>query len=168
MDAISDRMNPIHLWFVNNEERSMLTEQSSALALRGQTTSPDSTVYMVDDDAPVLKEVSRLLRLAGFHVETYSSPRRFLHHHDSATPGCLVLDMSMPDLNGLDVQKTLLTEGKAVPIIFLTGAADVPTSVCAMKQGACDVLTKPVERDVLVQAIQEALAKDRTSRQVNE
>src|SRR6185436_5431109 len=93
---------------------------------------------------------------------------RFLHHHDSATPGCLVLDMSMPDLSGLDVQKKLLTDGKAVPIVFLTGAADVPASVCAMKQGACDVLTKPVERDVLVHAIHEALARDRASRHASE
>jgi FixJ family two-component response regulator len=154
--------------FSNNLEKHMPMHDSHLAARPEHMDCPDSTVYVVDDDAPVLRAVSRLLRLAGFHVETFSSPRRFLDHHDSAAASCLVLDLSMPDLNGLEVQQTLLSERKPLPIIFLTGNADVPTSVSAMKQGASDFLTKPVERDVLVQAVNEALAKDKAARQANE
>ena len=128
----------------------------------------DSNVYVVDDDPPVLQAVSRLLRSAGFQVFGYSSARRFLDRHDSTAPGCLVLDMAMPGLNGLDVQQTLLAAQESLPIIFLSGRADVPATVRAMKQGAADFLTKPFEKDELVQAVRAALAKDRVARQANE
>ena len=122
------------------------------------------TVYVVDDDAAVLKAVSRLLRAAGFHVVTFSSPRRFLHQYDSTVPGCLVLDVAMPDLDGLQLQQMLAEAGQTLPIVFLTGNADVPASVKAMKQGAVDLLTKPVERDDLLESIRAALAKDQAIR----
>jgi FixJ family two-component response regulator len=128
----------------------------------------DSTVYIVDDDPSVLKAVSRLLRTAGFNVATFSSPQRFLDHHNPTIPGCLVLDLAMPGLNGLELQQMLATSGNGRPIIFLTGRADIPASVKAMKQGAVDFLTKPVERDELVPAIQAALASDRVARQAQE
>jgi FixJ family two-component response regulator len=122
------------------------------------------TVYVVDDDAAVLKAVSRLLRAAGFHVATFSSPHRFLHQYDSKVPGCLVLDVAMPDLDGLQLQQMLADAGQTLPIVFLTGNADVPASVKAMKQGAVDLLTKPVERDELLKSIRAALAKDQAIR----
>jgi FixJ family two-component response regulator len=102
------------------------------------------TVFVVDDDPAVLKGLSRLLRAARLDVATFSSPQEFLKRHDPNAPGCLVLDFSMPGLNGLELQQALATKGDAVPIIFLTGQGDIPTSVQAMKGGALDFLTKPV------------------------
>jgi FixJ family two-component response regulator len=121
-------------------------------------------VFVVDDDPAVLKAVSRLLRAAGFHVASFSSSRRFLAQHDPSAPGCLVLDLVMPDLTGLELQETLVSMGEARPIIFLTGRADVPATVRAMKQGATEFLTKPVERAELVQAVRAALARDGAAR----
>lgn len=117
-------------------------------------------VYIVDDDPPALKAVARLLKAAGFAVMTFSSPQRFLDHLDRDASGCLVLDLAMPELNGLELQQALASSGSMLPIIFLTGRADVPASVRAMKQGAADFLTKPVERDDLVRAVKSALARD--------
>ncbi len=128
----------------------------------------DLTVFVVDDDAAVLKAVSRLLRAGGYHVEAFSSARRFLDQHDRTRPGCLVLDLAMPGLNGLELQQILGAAGEALPIIFLSGHADIPASVKAMKQGAADFLTKPVERNELFKAVGPALAKNRVARQANE
>jgi FixJ family two-component response regulator len=128
----------------------------------------DSTVFVVDDDTAVLKAVSRLLRAGGYRVEAFSSPRRFLDQHDRTTPGCLVLDLAMPGLNGLELQQMLAAAGETLPIIFLSGRADIPASVKAMKQGAADFLTKPVERNELFKAVAPALAKNRVARQANE
>jgi FixJ family two-component response regulator len=122
------------------------------------------TVYLVDDDPQVLKAVSRLLQAAGFHVRAFSSPRRFLDEHDPAAPGCLVLDLAMPGLSGLELQEALAAAGEMLPIIFLTGRADVPASVKAMKRGAVDLLTKPVERDELVATVRTAIARDLAGR----
>lgn len=126
----------------------------------------DTVVYVVDDDSAVLKSVARLLRAAGHHVVAFSSPKRFLEQHDRNVPSCLVLDMAMPGMNGLEVQKALAAVGEELPIIFLTGRADVPDSVIAMKQGAVDFLTKPVEREVLLKAVRMALEGDRATRLV--
>src|ERR1035438_2200153 len=98
------------------------------------------TVFFVDDDVAVLKGLARLLRSAGFNVITFDSPWEFLERHDSHTPGCLVLDISMPGLNGLELQSALAAKDSAIPIIFLTGQGDIPTSVQAMKRGALDFL----------------------------
>jgi FixJ family two-component response regulator len=130
--------------------------------------SSEPTVYLVDDDPSVLKSIARLLRAAGFQVAAVSSPRRFLDQHDATAPGCLVLDLAMPGLNGLELQQMLTAAGKTLPVIFLTGRADVPASVRAMKQGAADFLTKPVERDQLLQAVRAALTKDRATRLVQQ
>jgi FixJ family two-component response regulator len=123
------------------------------------------TVFVVDDDPAVLKGLSRLLRSAQLEVATFNSPQEFLERHDANAPGCLVLDLSMPGLNGLELQQALTTKGAAIPIIFLTGHGDVPTSVQAMKRGALDFLTKPVNDDDLIKAVHDAIEKDRIARQ---
>jgi FixJ family two-component response regulator len=131
-------------------------------------STTEAIVYVVDDDPPVLRAVARLLRAARFRVSTFSSPRRFLDQYDPAAPGCLVLDLAMPGLDGLQLQQMLSDAGNALPVIFLTGRADVPASVKAMKQGAVDLLTKPVERDELVRAVRAALAEDAVARQTRQ
>jgi len=119
------------------------------------------TVYLVDDDPGVLKSLSRLLRAKSYNVKPYSSPQLFLEEHDEAIPGCAILDVSMPDFNGLDIQEALITaSGSHRPILFLTGNGDVPTSVRAMKAGAIDFLTKPVKDQDLFEALSRAEAID--------
>lgn len=123
------------------------------------------TVFLVDDEVLVRKAVGRLLRSEGFEVAAFASPGEFLDAHDPAEPGCLVLDMAMPDISGLELQQTLAARGSALPIIFLTGRADVPMCVQAMKRGAADFLTKPVKDTDLLAAIRRALEHDRNARQ---
>ena len=123
------------------------------------------TVFVVDDDPAVLKSLSRLLRSARLDVVTFSSPREFLERHDPSAPGCLVLDVAMPGLNGLELQEALTAKGSELPIIFLTGHGDIPMSVQAMKRGAVDFLTKPVNDEDLLKAIHVAIEKDRLQRQ---
>jgi FixJ family two-component response regulator len=117
------------------------------------------TVFLVDDEEPVRKAVSRLLRAENIEVAAFASPLEFLAAYDPKTPGCLLLDLQMPVLNGLELQKMLLGKGGGLPIVFLSGQADVPVSVQAMKLGACDFLTKPVSDDVLLAAVRAAFAK---------
>lgn len=123
------------------------------------------TVFVVDDDPAVLKSLSRLLRSTRLACATFSSPREFLDRHDPNAPGCLVLDVAMPGLNGLELQQALIAGGHELPIIFLTGHGDIPMSVQAMKRGAADFLTKPVNDDTLLAAIRVAIEKDRLQRQ---
>jgi FixJ family two-component response regulator len=126
------------------------------------------TVFVVDDDASVRKALARLLASAGYAVETFASAREFLdrgHHQD--TPGCVVLDVSMPGLSGLDLQKELLAFTPPLPIIFITGHGDIPTSVRAMKGGAVDFLTKPVNDRDLLSVIKLAMARNVEARQRN-
>jgi len=119
------------------------------------------TVYLVDDDPGVLKSLSRLLRAKGYGVKPYSSPQLFLEEHDEAIPGCAVLDVSMPDLDGLEIQDVLTTaSGSHRPVVFVTGKGDIPTSVRAMKAGAIDFLTKPVKDQDLFEALSRAEAMD--------
>ena len=118
------------------------------------------TVFLVDDEPEVLKAVARLLRAEGFPVSAFSSPREFLDQVDPEAPGCLVLDMSMPAISGLEVQRELETRGCRLPVVFLTGRADVPDTVRAMKGGASDFLTKPVEDEELLGAVRRAIEKD--------
>lgn len=127
--------------------------------------NPEPTVFLVDDEASVLKALSRLLRSAGLNVEAFRSPQEFLQHHDPHAPGCLVLDVAMPGLNGLDLQRALADRGTELPIIFLTARGDIPMSVQAMKGGAVDFLTKPANDEDLLAAIRAAIDKDRANRQ---
>jgi FixJ family two-component response regulator len=122
------------------------------------------TVFLVDDDAGVLKALTRLLRVKGYDARSYASPRDFLVQHDPTVPGCAVLDVAMPGLDGLALQEALIAEGTPRPIIFLTGKGDIPTSVRAMKAGAIDFLTKPVSDHSLLDAIARAEEQDGKSR----
>jgi FixJ family two-component response regulator len=126
---------------------------------------PEPTIFVVDDEALVRTAVARLLRAEGYAVVTFASPAEFLTGHDPEMPGCLVLDMSMPDLNGLQVQEALTKRGSVRPILSLTGRADVPMCALAMKRGAADFLTKPVSDEDLLAAVRRAVAHDRRSRQ---
>lgn len=115
------------------------------------------TIFIVDDDPAVLKSLGRLLRSARLDFVTFNSPIEFLQRHDPAAPGCLVLDVSMPGLNGLELQAVLAEKRCTLPIIFLTGHGDIPTSVQAMKRGALDFLTKSVNDEDLLNAVYAAL-----------
>ena len=126
----------------------------------------DFTVFLLDDDAAVLKAVGRLLQAAGYTTKTYCSAKAFLSEHDASTPGCLVLDLAMPGLNGLAVQEALALRGTDRPIIFLTGRGTIPESVQAMRAGAVDFLTKPVGSSELMSAIKSAEDRDRTQRPI--
>jgi len=126
------------------------------------------TIYLVDDDPGVLKGLSRLLRTRGYEVKVYSSPRLFLDEHDMTVPGCAVLDVSMPGLDGLEIQRVLSAAGGYHrPVVFVTGKGDIPTSVRAMKAGAIDFLTKPVNDKDLFEAVSRAEARDAESRRLH-
>jgi FixJ family two-component response regulator len=125
------------------------------------------TVFLVDDDAGVLKALSRLLRGRGYEVRPHASPQEFLAHHDAAVPGCAVLDVAMPDLDGLALQEALAAGEAHRPVIFITGKGDIPTSVRAMKAGAVDFLTKPVSDQVLLDAVARAVHQDVVVRKVH-
>src|SRR3954447_24552846 len=113
-------------------------------------SNPDFTVHLVDDDPAVLRGLARLLHAAGHDVQAFPSARAFLDGHDPALPGCIVCDVAMPDIDGLELQAELTAAGVARPIIFISAFGDVPTSVSAMKAGAVDFLTKPVHADDLL------------------
>ena len=119
---------------------------------------------VVDDDAAVLKSLDRLLRSAGFAVRTFPSPLDFLRQHDDNAPGCVLLDLSMPGLDGLQLQQTLARMGDSCPVIFISGYGDVPSSVRAMKAGAVDFLTKPFDQNQLLAAVRTAIERDRCAR----
>jgi len=123
------------------------------------------TVFVVDDDEAVRKAVSRLLRSAGIAAAVFASPGEFLAQYNPATPGCLVLDIAMPDFNGLQLQTALTEKGCILPIIFFTGHGDVSMSVQAMKQGAFDFLSKPVKDKDLLTAVRAAIERDTVVRQ---
>ena len=129
------------------------------------TASPSPTVFIVDDYPPVRKAISRLLRSAGFLVTAFASAEEFLAQYNSEVCGCLVLDVAMPTLSGLELQDILTKTGSLLPIIFLSGSADIPKSVQAMKRGASDFLTKPVNDEELLAAVRAAIEKDRALRQ---
>lgn len=124
-----------------------------------------ATVFLVDDDLSILRALTRLLRVGGHQVSAFRSPRDFLAQHDAAVPGCVVLDLAMPGLNGLELQAALAAAGSQRPIVFISGHGDVPSSVRAMKAGAVDFLTKPVSQENLLAAIQRAIECDRVMRQ---
>jgi FixJ family two-component response regulator len=123
------------------------------------------TVFLVDDDAGVLNALSRLLRAKGYNVQPFTSPHEFLAKRDATAPGCAILDVTMPELDGLDLQQALSSEESLQPVIFLTGTGDIPTSVRAMRAGALDFLTKPVNADDLFRAIARAEEQNATARE---
>lgn len=126
------------------------------------------TVFLVDDDADVLKALSRLLRAVGYDVRAFDLPHLFLDQYDPAVPGCVVLDLVMPGHDGLELQSMLAGSDAEPSVIFLTGRGDIPTSVRAMRAGAVDFLTKPVDQDDLLWAIAKAVKRDGEARRARD
>jgi len=126
-------------------------------------TTAAPLVFVVDDNPSVRKSLGRLLALAGYRVEEFASARDFLTRGSPEGPCCLVLDVRMPGLTGIELQETLAAAKRRMSIVFVTGHVDVPTSVKAMKGGAIDLLTKPIDRKALLSAIARAVAKDAAS-----
>ena len=118
-----------------------------------------ATVYVVDDDESVRSSLRRLLRSRRWNVETYASATDFLSQAPSIGTGCLLLDVEMPGINGLELQERLVEAGIYLPVVFLSGKGNIPMSVLAMKHGAADFLVKPVAEDVLFQALDQAIQR---------
>ena len=125
----------------------------------------DAIVFVVDDDPSIREAVKSLISLAGLRVETFGTAQEFLRNERPDLPGCVVLDVELPGLSGLDLQRELAAHGIKLPIIFITGYGDIPMSVRAMKAGALEFLTKPFRDQDLLNAIQQALERDRAARQ---
>src|SRR4051812_33351116 len=121
------------------------------------------TVFVVDDDVSVRESLESLIRFAGWEARTFASAAEFLSCPAVAAPNCLVLDVGLPDLNGLDLQKSVAAHRSEMPIIFITGAGDVPMTVRAMKAGAVDFLTKPFGDELLLAAIRQAIEHSRAA-----
>src|SRR6266850_3788177 len=128
-------------------------------------TEAAPVVFVVDDDVAMRESLKNLIRSVGLRVEAFASAREFLRSIRLDVPGCLVLDVRLPGFSGLDLQKRMTEAGTDIPIIFLTGHADIPMSVRAMKAGAVEFLTKPVREQDLLDAIQQALDQDRIRRE---
>jgi FixJ family two-component response regulator len=125
----------------------------------------DAIVFVVDDDPSIREAIKSLVSLEGLRVETFGSAQEFLRSERPELPGCVVLDVELPGLSGLDLQRELAAHGIKLPIVFITGYGDIPMSVRAMKAGATEFLTKPFRDQDLLDAIQQALERDRAARQ---
>ena len=126
---------------------------------RGFVNDPQSIVFVVDDEATVRRSLERLLRASGHTVETFATASDFLSRKDPGVPCCLLLDIRMPTLTGLDVQRAINDGGRALPIIFMTGFSDVESCVLGMKAGAADFLMKPFDEDQLLASVASALSR---------
>jgi FixJ family two-component response regulator len=126
-------------------------------------TDPDPMVFIVDDDLSVRRSTERLVQSAGLKVQTFTSAREFLTNARFEGPACLVLDVRMPGLSGMDLQRDLTQAGIQIPIIFITGHGDIPMSVRAMKAGALEFLTKPFRSHNLLDAVRAAIERDRSA-----
>jgi len=126
-------------------------------------TEAGGVVFVIDDDPSMRESLKNLIRSVGLRAEAFGSADEFLGSKRLHGPGCLVLDVRMPGMSGLDLQKRMVEAGTDIPIIFLTGHADIPMSVQAMKAGAAEFLTKPVREQDLLDAIQQALERDRAA-----
>ena len=127
--------------------------------------NPEPVVHIVDDDPSVLRSLGRLMRSAGLKAAAFNSPEKFLAQLSEESCGCLVLDVAMPGVNGLELQTALVARGSLLPIVFITGQGDIPMSVRAMKAGAVDFLRKPFKSAELLSAVRAALEKNRQARQ---
>jgi RNA polymerase sigma factor (sigma-70 family) len=128
-------------------------------------TAPESIVFVIDDDAAIRNALRSLIRSVGLQVELFGSAQEFLQRKLPDAPGCLVLDIRLPGISGLDFQRKLIEANLPIPIIFITGHGDIPMSVRAMKAGAVEFLTKPFRDQDLLDAIHIALERDRARRQ---
>ena len=129
------------------------------------TTTGDPTVFVVDDDELIRAAIQGMLKSVGLRAETFETTQQFLSSKRPGGPSCLVLDVRLPGVNGLDFQRQLADSGVRIPIIFITGHGDIPMSVKAMKSGAVEFLTKPFQDDDLLNAIHQALDRDRVTRE---
>jgi FixJ family two-component response regulator len=129
------------------------------------TSAEDSTVFVIDDDAAVRAAIQGLLKSVGLHSDSFGTAQEFLTSERSDGPSCLVLDIRLPGINGLDFQLQLADAGIHIPIIFITGHGDIPMTVRAMKSGAVEFLTKPFRDQDLLDAIYQALDRDRVTQQ---
>jgi FixJ family two-component response regulator len=130
-------------------------------------TPKRATVYVVDDNVRMLRALRLLLHAHGYLVRTYESAAAFVEDYDPGIPGCVISDLSMPGLDGIALQRELNARGGHRPVIFLSGQSSVPESVQAMKEGAVDFLTKPVDEAVLLQAVASAIARDAEMHEMN-
>lgn len=128
-------------------------------------TKPDSIVFVVDDDPSFRRSTERLLRVAGYEVESFASAPELLQRSEPEIPACLVTDLRMPGMNGLDFQHELANAGWHIPVIFVSGHGDVASSVRAMKAGAIEFLTKPFQEQEFLGAVGEAVGRDRSRRE---
>lgn len=138
---------------------------SNCLSPQSAVTPPSPTIFVVDDDAAFRSAIARLLHAGGYAVQTFASATDFLESFRGDRPGCVLLDVYMPGLTGLDLQRALARGENPLPIVFITGQGDIPTSVQAMRAGAEDFLTKPLRKAVLFPAITRALARGAQERQ---
>jgi FixJ family two-component response regulator len=129
------------------------------------TPASDVTVFIIDDDARMRAALERLLKSVGLHAESFATPQDFLRHKLPDVTSCLILDVRLPGMSGLEVQRKLNERRVSIPIIFITGHGDIPMTVEAMKSGAVEFLTKPFRDQDLVDAIQQALKRDDELRQ---
>ena len=127
-----------------------------------------AVVYLVDDDARVLKALTTLLKVSGYEVRAFLSAEAFLAEHDPGVPGCAIFDVSMPKLDGLELLAALREKELDRPVIFITGVGDIPTNVQAMKTGAVDFITKPLDSKQLLAAIELAVDRDSEARKVHD
>src|SRR6516225_7229730 len=142
---------------------------NSLFDMSAESALPESKaiVFVVDDDLSVRQGLERLLRAVGWKVETFASAQEFLACRKENIPSCLVLDVRLPGLSGLDLQKRIIEANREIPIVFITGHKDVPTSVQAMKAGAVEFLIKPFSDQDLLDAIQQAIKRDQAARYQN-
>ena len=129
------------------------------------SAADEAIVFIIDDDAHMRAAMERLLKSVGLHAETFATPQEFLRRKTPDHPSCLVLDVRLPGMSGLDVQRKLIDSGIHIPVIFISGHGDIPMTVKAMKSGAVEFLTKPFRDQDLLDAIQQALELENESRQ---
>jgi FixJ family two-component response regulator len=135
------------------------------MSLKKPLTEPEAIVFVVDDDVSVREALESLIRSAGYRVETFATAQDFLASSRPDVPSCLVLDVRLPGLSGLDLQARMAEANRELPIVFITGHGDVPTSVRAMKAGAIEFLMKPFPDQDLLDAIKQAIERDQSARQ---
>lgn len=128
---------------------------------------PSATVFVIDDDPNVRASIQGLLKSAGLRSECFETAEEFLEKKPSDGPGCLILDLSLPGISGLDFQQKMRQAGRQIPIIFITGHGDIPTSVSAIKSGALEFLTKPFDDQQLLTAVAQALDRDSATRRAD-
>jgi len=138
-----------------------VTARATAHSSASRTSDERPIVFIVDDDVSVRESLELLMDVEGWRAETFASAQEFLNRGRSQVPSCLVLDVELPDVNGLDLQKRLSVDRSDMPVIFITGHGDIPITVQAMKAGAIEFLTKPFDGGILVLAIRQALERSR-------